>query len=92
MNKRLGRLTESSSDLAEALDAATDGELLRDIHYNLACIHAMRGDHEGLIAHLRGCGPREVELVKKHFGDYFKKFSQDPDVLRCLEQQGSGQE
>lgn len=53
MFKRLGRLPEAEADLKLGLEKASDGLVLRDIRYNLACVYALRGQRELMLTHLR---------------------------------------
>jgi tetratricopeptide (TPR) repeat protein len=87
--KRLGRLEEAGKDLQIGLQRATADYERADGTYNLACVLAMQGAKERLLATLR-----EARYLKRkayvaqnataHLEDYFKNFATDPDVLTLL--------
>jgi len=86
MYKRLGRYNDAIRDLHKAEQMAEDDLLLKDIHYNLACVFALTGKRQLVMDHVRAIGhaKRETELIKRHLTDYFKSFSSDRGLLELL--------
>jgi hypothetical protein len=82
MFKRLDRLAEADSDLRIALSLADARYELTDIHYNLACVYAMRGEKTAMLTELRELqGTTYIGAVRAHERDYFKKFANDPEFI-----------
>jgi tetratricopeptide (TPR) repeat protein len=84
IKKRLGRLQEAKMDAELAKQMAERRYDRSDAIYNLACIHAMLGEHEEAlreITELEKLG--SVDLVRGHLHDYFKSMVDDP-VFRSL--------
>ena len=88
MFKRLNRLQEAEADLKLGVEKASDDLVARDIHYNLACVYALRGERDLMLTHLRMLkdARREVGLIRRHLTDYFKSFADDSEFLRLLNQ------
>jgi tetratricopeptide (TPR) repeat protein len=84
--KRLSRLDEAEADLKVALTLADARYELTDIHYNLACVYAMRGDKRAMLGELREVrdDKQYVAAVKAHRKDYFANFASDPDLLSII--------
>lgn len=84
--KRLGRLQEAEADIRLALSQATAQHEVLDAHYNLACIHAMRGERQLMFEELAIlCDSRShLRAVAAHIQDYFAKFANDPELLTVL--------
>ena len=84
--KRLNRLEEAESDLEIALGLADAEFELTDIHYNLACVHAMHRDKERMVQELKKIGNNEtyINSVKAHREDYFRAFASDPDFIAVI--------
>lgn len=87
--KRLGRLDEAEKDLALGMNWATSDYERADGTYNLACVLAMKGDKERLLATLR----QARSLVQHayvgrsamaHLHDYFQQFETDTEFLGLL--------
>jgi tetratricopeptide (TPR) repeat protein len=81
--KRLNRLAEAEGDLRIAQPLAEARHEHTDIHYNLACIHAMRGEKEQMLRELRAIegNGKYMALVRSHFKDYFAKFRHDDELI-----------
>ncbi len=86
MLKRLGRLQEAEADVRMALSTATGTHEVLDGHYNLACIHAMRGERQLMFGELAALRHSRSHLgaVAAHRHDYFAKFAEDPELLALL--------
>lgn len=84
--KRLNRLSEAEADLRYALTMARDRYELTDIHYNLACIHAMRGEKDHMLAEIEHVksSASYMRAIRAHRQTYFANFAGDPDFLRAL--------
>lgn len=87
--KRLGRLEEAETDLTIGLRRATSDYERADGTYNLACVFAMQGDKQRLLATLREARslPRREYVsrsAKAHLHDYFQRFESDSEVVGLL--------
>jgi tetratricopeptide (TPR) repeat protein len=84
--KRLNRLSEAEADLRYALTLARDRYELTDIHYNLACIHAMRGEKDHMLTELAYVKSNQqyMNAIRAHRLTYFARFADDPDFVRVL--------
>lgn len=86
MLKRLGRLQEAEADARIALSLATGDHEILDGHYNLACIHAMRGERQQMLneAALLRDSKGHLGAIAAHRNDYFAQFVSDPELLELL--------
>ena len=86
MLKRLGRLQEAEADVRMALSLATNEHEILDAHYNLACIHAMRGERQQMFAELAKLSHSKalIRAVAAHMDDYFYNYSEDPELLHFI--------
>lgn len=86
MLKRLRRLQEAEADARMALSLATGDHEVLDGHYNLACIHAMRGERQQMFEQLASLrhSKRHLGAVAAHVQDYFVRFAEDPELLSLL--------
>lgn len=86
MLKRLGRLQEAEADARMALSLASGDHEVLDGHYNLACIHAMRGERQQMFEQLASLrhSKRHLGAVAEHMHDYFARFAEDPEFLALL--------
>lgn len=84
--KRLGRLDEAHADLIFAKDRATAGYEVDDIAYNLACVYAMGGKRDKLMAVLAELrhSPSALGAIYSHLDDYFQAYANDPDFRRAI--------
>jgi tetratricopeptide (TPR) repeat protein len=86
MLKRLSRLEEAEADIRFALFLADATHEVLDARYNLACIHALRGERDPMFDQLlvlRG-SPGHLRAVAVHTRDYFARFASDPEFLAVL--------
>ncbi|MBM7774828.1 tetratricopeptide (TPR) repeat protein [Actinokineospora baliensis] len=86
MLKRLSRLDEAEADLRLALRWNSDRATFKDIWYNLACVHAMRGERDQLLAmvdKLKG-SHLEISRIRDHLGTYFAGFAEDEEFSRAI--------
>lgn len=91
MNKRRGRLLEAEVDLALAESKATRRYEIVDLLYNKAAVFAMMSRKEEsleAIRRLKELGA--LQLVRPRVGSYFKSLSDDPEFLRILGDEPSG--
>lgn len=87
--KRLGRLDEAEADLHIARKLATRQFEILDIHYNFACIHALRGEREKLMDSIKSIreysnyfGP--ISAICAHLDDYFAAYANDVEFLKAI--------
>lgn len=87
MLKRLHRLAEAQSDLTLALTMATAEYERLDIHYNLACVYAMRREGDQMFIHLAKLAENRSHrnAVAAHLSDYFVHFRSHPDLKAFIE-------
>lgn len=85
--KRLGRTSEAEADLKLALKFAHSEREIFDIHYNLACIYAMRRDKQAMLSEMEyiSGSPRYIGAVIDHKEDYFSYYANDPDFQVLLQ-------
>lgn len=86
IKKRLGRLLEAEADVTLGRQQAKADYERLDATYNLAAIHAMKGEREATLAEilaLKNLGG--IRLVKGHLDDYFKDFRNDPEFRRIID-------
>jgi len=85
--KRLHRLAEAQNDLSLALTMATAEYEQLDIHYNLACVYAMRRERDQMFVHLaKLSGKRSLRnAVAAHLFDYFSHFRSDSDLKAFID-------
>lgn len=86
MLKRLGRLQEAEADVRMSLSLATGEHEVLDGHYNLACIHAMRGERQQMFEELASLrhSKRHLGAIAGHLQDYFTRFAEDAELLALL--------
>lgn len=86
MLKRLGRLDEAEADLSLALRLSDADYITSDVLYNLAGVHAMRGDREQMMSTIRDLQryPRQLAWIHYHLDDYFSEFRDDVDFLAAI--------
>lgn len=86
MLKRLGRLQEAESDIRIALSLAVSEHEVLDARYNLACIHAMRGERQQMFEELTALrdSKRYLRAIAGHMHDYFVRFATDPELLALI--------
>jgi hypothetical protein len=79
--KRLDRTDEALSDLSLARPLATAPYEITDNLYNLACVHALRGERMEMLAALRDLKGRggNFRAVQAHVSDYFAHFRHDAE-------------
>ena len=79
--KRLGRTDEALADLGLARTLATANYEIRDNLYNIACVHAIRGDRDAMLQALRELGQQggSFSNVRTHLDDYFASFRNDEE-------------
>jgi tetratricopeptide (TPR) repeat protein len=83
--KRLGRLEEAESDLQLARRWASGEYEIRDITYNMACVHALAGRREEMLSELRRLvGHPSWKLVVQDKSAYFKNFWNDPEFRQLV--------
>jgi len=87
MLKRMNRLQEAESDLRIALTLANAEYERTDIHYNLSCIYAMRGEKENMLAEIQTFknNRKYLNAVYAHRHDYFLKFANDPELVSAIQ-------
>ena len=85
--KRLGRLQEAEADIRISLSFATAEYESLDAHYNLACIHAIRGEREPMIEEIRKLDGNQVYLgaIASHMRSYFARFQDDAEFRALLQ-------
>jgi tetratricopeptide (TPR) repeat protein len=87
--KRLGRLDEAEADLQIARKFATRKFEILDIQYNFACLYALRGEREKLMASIKSIreysnyfGP--ISAIHAHLDDYFAAYANDAEFLQAI--------
>jgi hypothetical protein len=86
MLKRLGRLQEAEADLRIGRSLASEPHEVEDIRYNLACVFALQGARDEMLAELRPLAGNKkyAAAVRAHRNDYFARFADDAEFKALI--------